>query len=71
MATRKINVEGMSCGHCIQWISEALMKIDGVRSAKVSLEGKNVVVDYEGDGVSDDMMASAIEKAGYTAVSFE
>lgn len=71
MATRKINVEGMSCGHCIQWLSEALMKIDGVRSAKVSLERKNVVVDYDGDEVSDDMMASAIEKAGYTAVSFE
>lgn len=71
MASRKINVEGMSCGHCIQWLSEALMKIDGVRSAKVSLESKNVVVDYDGDAVSDEMMASAIEKAGYTAVSFE
>ncbi len=70
MATRTINIEGMSCGHCIQWINEALTKIDGVNEARVRLESHNAVVDYDESKVTEEMMTAAIEKAGYSVKSF-
>lgn len=66
MASKTIDIEGMSCGHCVKWITEALMKIDGVADAKISLEAKNAIVDYDEGKVTEDMMKSAIEQAGYT-----
>ncbi len=66
MATKTIDINGMSCGHCVNWITEALKGIEGVTSAQISLETKNAIVEYDEGEVTDDMMKSAIEKAGYT-----
>ncbi len=70
MANITINIDGMSCGHCIQWIGEALRKIEGVSEAKVKLEFQNAVVVYDDTVVTREMMTSAIEKAGYSVKSF-
>ncbi len=70
MTKKTINIDGMSCGHCINWISEALEKIDGVETAKVSLEAQNANVEYDENIVTEQMMQGAIEKAGYTVKSF-
>ena len=67
--TRTISIEGMSCGHCVSWISEALKKIDGVTDAQLSLEAKNAIVEYDEAKVTEEMIRSAIEKAGYTVKS--
>lgn len=69
MATKTIDINGMSCGHCVNWITEALKDIEGVTSAQISLETKNAIVEYDEGEVTDDMMKSAIEKAGYTVKS--
>jgi len=69
MATRTIDIEGMTCGHCVSWVTEALKKIDGVADAKLSLEAKNAIVEYDESRVTDDMMKTAVEEAGYTVKS--
>jgi copper ion binding protein len=62
-----INIEGMSCDHCVAHVKEALEEIAGVSSAKVSLKEKNAVVEL-GDAVGLDAMKAAIVEAGYEAV---
>ncbi|MBI4828641.1 MAG: heavy-metal-associated domain-containing protein [Nitrospinae bacterium] len=70
MTTKTIAIEGMSCGHCVQWISQALMKVEGVQNARVSIENQNAIVDYDETRATPDKMKSAIEMAGYTVKSF-
>lgn len=61
--SKKILVEGMSCGHCSARVEKALNAIDGV-TAKVDLEAKTAFVDVTGN-VSDDTLKKAVEDAGY------
>ncbi len=61
--SKKILVEGMSCGHCSARVEKALNAIEGV-NAKVDLETKTAFVDLSAD-VSDDTLKKAIEDAGY------
>ena len=70
MVTRSIQIDGMTCGHCINWISQTLMAIDGVSEAKVSLETQSATVSYDEAKVTESMMSGAIEKAGYSVKSF-
>lgn len=62
-----IQVEGMSCNHCVNSVEGALKKVPGVVSAKVNLKDKNVTVEHE-DGVDVDTLKEAIEDQGYDVV---
>lgn len=61
---KQINIEGMSCGHCVKHVEEALKEVSGVAKVEVSLEGKNAVVELNGD-VEDSKLKEAVEDAGY------
>ena len=65
---KKINIEGMSCNHCVAHVKEALEEIKGVKLIEVNLEGKNALVETE---VLNDILISAIDDAGYDVVSIE
>lgn len=65
---KKINIEGMSCNHCVAHVKEALEGIHGVNIVSVSLEGKNAIVETE---VNNDTLINAIEEEGYDVVSIE
>ena len=60
-----IRVDGMTCGHCKSAVEGALSKLDGVKSAAVDLENKNVTVDFDDNKVSLSDMETAIEDQGY------
>lgn len=60
---KTIDIEGMSCAHCVKHVTEALDAIDGVK-AEVSLENKNAKVSLQKE-VSDDVLKEAVVKAGY------
>lgn len=62
--TTTIKVEGMMCAHCKAHVEEALLKVDGVKSAVASLENKNAVVELLHD-VDKEELIRAVEKAGY------
>jgi copper ion binding protein len=60
-----LNVEGMSCKHCISAITEGLMERNGVLQVEVSLEKATVRVGFLEDEISEDTMKKTIEELGY------
>lgn len=67
---KKIVVEGMSCGHCVNHVKVALEELKGVTKVDVSLDTKTAVVESNGE-LKDKDIKFAIEDAGYEVVSIE
>lgn len=61
-----LNVEGMSCNHCVNSIKSAVGDIDGVTNVDVSLEDKTVTVEYNPDKVKVGHIKITIEDEGYS-----
>lgn len=71
MPEKNINVEGMTCGHCVNAVTEELSKISGVTSVHIELNTDaptpvNIVADTD---ISDADITAAVEEAGYTIAS--
>jgi len=66
---KKILVEGMSCGHCVNHVSEALKEI-GATQVTVSLEKKLATAEIA-DSITEASIKLAIEEAGYEVVGIE
>ncbi|MEV7014091.1 heavy-metal-associated domain-containing protein [Streptosporangium sp. NPDC051022] len=60
-------VGGMTCGHCVSSVSAEIGKVDGVTGVSVDLAGGRVTV--SGEGLSDEEIRAAVERAGYTLAS--
>jgi copper ion binding protein len=67
---KKILVEGMSCGHCVNHVKEALSELKGVTSVDVSLEAKTAVIQSSIDVKNEDIK-SAIDDAGYEVAGIQ
>lgn len=65
---KKINIEGMSCGHCTAHVKEALEAIEGVTSVNVSLEENCATVETN---VDDSILKEAIEEEDFDVISIE
>ncbi|MDK2800896.1 MAG: copper chaperone [Clostridiales bacterium] len=68
--TKKIFIEGMSCGHCVGHVEEALKEICGVKSVAVNLEDKFATVELAHE-VDNEKIKAAIDEAGYEVVKIE
>jgi len=58
-------VYGMSCGHCVKAVTNALSAIQGVKDVKVSLEDKSAQVVYDDELTSVGELESTIIEEGY------
>ncbi len=67
---KKILIEGMSCQHCVNHVKNALEELDGVKSAKVSLENKSAEIELNHD-VDDEKIKAAIDEVGYEVTSIQ
>ena len=67
MANAKLNVTGMTCGHCQAKVEKALKGVSGVYTAIVDLEDGEAEVDFNDDAVTAADLITAVAKAGYTA----
>ncbi|MGB8406183.1 MAG: cation transporter [Mycobacterium sp.] len=63
--TEVLEVQGMSCGHCVSAITAAVEPLAGVTAVEVDLKAGTVRVDGEPDRAT---VAAAIEDAGYDVV---
>ena len=63
--TTTLNVNGMSCNHCVHAVKTAVGVLAGVDSVEVSLEEKKVTVSYDPAQVNMDAIRTAIEDQGY------
>ncbi len=60
-----LNVEGMSCGHCINAVENNVGKLQGVSSVKVNLDSGAVEVVFNTSEVSIDTIKETIDDQGY------
>lgn len=67
---KKILIDGMSCGHCVAHVKEALESLKGVTSVDVSLENKCASIESE-SAIEDSEIKSVIEEEGYDVVKIE
>jgi copper chaperone len=65
MKHQVINVNGMSCDHCVQSITKALRDVNGVASVKIDLEKKVVAVDFEEDQTDLKTISNKITEVGF------
>ena len=63
---KKLEITGMSCGHCVSHVKSALEGVEGVSQAEVSLENHEAEVTLSDQVVDADLIA-AVEAAGYQA----
>ena len=66
--TAVYTVEGMSCGHCVDSVTEEVGAVAGVTAVEVDLESKKVTVTGEGE-IDDTAVRAAIDEAGYEVVA--
>jgi copper chaperone len=62
--TTSYAVNGMSCGHCVNSVTEEVSAIPGVRSVEVDLAAKTVTVEWA-DTADDAAVHAAVDEAGY------
>lgn len=61
-------VTGMTCGNCVNHVTEEVSAIDGVNDVKVSLEGGAMAVE-SAERIPFDAIIEAVKEAGdYTVV---
>lgn len=68
MPEKNINVQGMTCDHCVNAVTVEINKISGVTGVNIALNTDaptpvNIVSDND---ISDADIKSAVEEAGYT-----
>lgn len=68
METAVLRIQGMSCSHCQQAVTQALSRLAGVQSVDVDLAGGKATVSYDPGQVSVESMREAVEEAGYEVV---
>ncbi|HVM08515.1 MAG TPA: cation transporter [Acidimicrobiales bacterium] len=68
MTTTTIQVKGMTCGHCVNAVTEEVKKIGGVTDVDIDLESGNVTIASEAP-VDPAALNAAVDEAGYEVVS--
>jgi copper ion binding protein len=67
---KEILISGMTCGHCVKRVENALFEVDGVHSVAVSLEDKKATIDAD-DKIEDQLIKDAIDDIGYTVEAIQ
>jgi copper chaperone len=67
MASLKLKVTGMTCGHCKTKVEKALQGVRGTYGAAVFQEEGEAEVDYDPAKAEPAQYVTAVEQAGYHA----
>lgn len=65
MQNLTLNVQGMSCGHCVNTIEKSVGQLAGVEQVKVNLADAQVDLAFDEVQVSLDKIKETIEDQGY------
>jgi copper chaperone len=65
MANAAFSIGGMSCGHCLNRVNNALQKVEGVTGQQVQIGSARV--EFDPERVTAERIAEAISNAGYHA----
>lgn len=70
MITQILDVEGMTCQHCVGSVTKELTALDGVHDVHVDLhsDGVSTVTLTSDAEIVPELLSHAIEEAGYSLV---
>ena len=68
MKNLRLNIEGMSCGHCVGRVKEALAGLQGVAEVDVSLDENSARIQTQ-DDFDVNAAITAVKQAGYEATA--
>lgn len=60
-----LNVQGMSCNHCVKSIEGSVGELKGVANVKVHLDSGTVDVEYNSEVVTIESIKETIDDQGY------
>lgn len=60
-----LNVQGMSCNHCVKSIEGSVGELKGISNVKVHLETGTVDVEYNSNEVTIEAIKKVIDAQGY------
>ncbi|MET4108049.1 heavy metal translocating P-type ATPase [Hymenobacter sp. UYP22] len=61
-----LNIEGMTCASCSNFVERALSRTPGVQRATVNLASEKATIDYLPSQIDRSGLKAAVEQAGYT-----
>jgi P-type Cu+ transporter len=64
-----LDIGGMTCASCVGRVEKALLKLEGVASARVNLAAETAAVSYAAAQLGIDDLTAAVSAAGYTVTS--
>jgi copper chaperone CopZ len=64
MSTATYTVVGMTCGHCVNAVTEEVSQLPGVTGVDVDLASGGLTLSSEGP-VDETAVRAAVEEAGY------
>lgn len=62
--TAQYTVTGMTCGHCVQAVTDEITSLPGVQQVDVELTSGSVTV-VSAEPLSLNVVAEAVDEAGY------
>lgn len=62
-----MKIDGMTCGHCVAQVTEALKGVDGVTVEQVNVGA--ATVSFDPDATSERNIAAAVEDKGYAVAA--
>ena len=65
MMRKVLKVEGMTCQHCVQTVSETVGKMTGVQKVDVKLDQKEVTIEFDESQTKLDEVSTQIVEAGF------
>ncbi|HTK03475.1 MAG TPA: heavy metal translocating P-type ATPase [Alphaproteobacteria bacterium] len=68
MIKKSFPIVGMHCASCAKLIERSLSKIPGVISSSVNYASESAVAELQNEYVTENMLAKAVENAGYKAI---
>ena len=67
MSRTVLKIEGMTCGHCVKSVTDALERVEGVSNAEVDLSAGRAVVEHDATQADSRALVAAVIDEGYTA----
>ena len=68
MSTASYTVAGMTCGHCVNAVTEEVSQLPGVTAVDVDLASGGLTVTGS-EPIDDGAVRAAVEEAGYEVAS--
>jgi copper chaperone CopZ len=66
MKTEKLEIEGMSCQHCVMHVRKGLSKLDvNIRDVQIG----SAVIEYDENKVKREDLQKAVDEAGYRVIN--